>query len=84
MHCRKGVKTANVIFWKENKCTCQIIYRGLIFAYLYKVLAIKFYKYTIKCDVLQLKYVAVSYEDTFNIKWRIHEFQNRGRAVPAW
>ena len=61
-------------------CTCQISYRSHIFAFLYKLLAINFYKYTIKCDVIQLKYVAVSYEDTLNIKWRINELQHRGRG----
>ena len=68
-------------------CTCQISYRSHIFAFLYKLLAINFYKYTIKCDVIQLKYVAVSYEDTLNIKWRISapgaRFR-RGRILGVW
>ena len=70
------VKTANIILWKDNICTCQISY---FFANFYKLPTNNFYKYTIKCDVIQLmKYVAVCYNDILNIQWRIQEFLNRG------
>ena len=64
------------VLWKDNICTCQISY---FFANFYKLPTNNFYKYTIKCDVIQLmKYVAVCYNDILNIQWRIQEFLNRG------